>query len=199
MSRPFIVLGDRTSHGGTVVGASDSTDTHGKRIARIGDMVSCPRKGCRGLFPIAQGDASMLIDGAPAAYQGCKTACGATLIASQSVSTTRPGSATAALGAQEAPAAAAAALVVRGAAAISDTLAARYQDELLEEAAGRFRGRFQVLDLATGEPVAGQAMRVRSTGGPSLTGSTDAEGCTPWVERAAHEALAFDLVEQDPA
>lgn len=121
MSRPFIVLGDRTSHGGTVVGASDSTDTHGKRIARIGDMVSCPRKGCRGLFPIAQGDASMLIDGAPAAYQGCKTACGATLIASQSVSTTQPGSA-------EAPMpATATALAARGAGAISDTLAARYQ------------------------------------------------------------------------
>lgn len=193
MSRPFIVLGDRTTHGGTVVGASDSTDTHGKRIARIGDMVSCPRKGCRGLFPIAQGDASTLIDGAPAAYQGCKTACGATLIASQSVSTTQPGSAKAPMPAT------AAALAARGAGAISDTLAARYQDEPLDRAAGRFRGRFQVLDLATGEPVAGQAMRVRSTGGPVLTGSTDAEGCTPWVERAAHEALALDLVEQGPA
>jgi uncharacterized Zn-binding protein involved in type VI secretion len=192
MSRPFIVLGDRTSHGGTVVGASGSTDTHGQRIARVGDMVSCPKKGCRGLFPIVQGDASMLIDGAAAAYQGCKTACGAILIASQSVSTTRPGSAAA--GAQEASAPAAA-LAARGAAAISDTRAARYQDEPLDESGERFRGRFQVLDLATGQPVAGQAVRVRSTDGHHIAGSTDAEGYTPWVERAAHEALAFNLIE----
>ena len=117
-----------------------------------------------------QGDASMLIDGAPAAYQGCKTACGATLIASQSVSTTQPGSA-------EAPMpATATALAARGAGAISDTLAARYQDEPLDESGDRFRGRFQVLDLATGEPVGGQAMRVRSTGGQHIAGITDAEG-----------------------
>lgn len=53
-----------------------------------------------------------------------------------------------------------------------------------------------MLDLATGEPVGGQAMRVRSTGGQHIAGITDAEGYTPWIESAAHEALAFDLVEQ---
>lgn len=193
MSRAFIVLGDRTSHGGTVVGASGSTDTHGQRIARIGDLVSCPKKGCRGLFPIVQGDASMLIDGAAAAYHGCKTACGATLIASQSVSTTQP-SGGAAAGVQEASAPASV-LAARGAAAISGTRAARYQDEPLDESGKRFRGRFQVLDLATGQPVAGQAVRVRSTGGHHIAHSTDAEGYTVWVERAAHEALAFNLIE----
>ena len=45
MARPFIVLGDSTDHGGTVVGASGTTDTHGKRIARVGDQVTCPRRG----------------------------------------------------------------------------------------------------------------------------------------------------------
>jgi hypothetical protein len=29
-----------------------------------------------------------------------------------------------------------------------------------------------------------------------LTGTTDAEGFTQWVEREASEALAFDLVER---
>jgi uncharacterized Zn-binding protein involved in type VI secretion len=91
MSRPFIVLGDRTSHGGTVVEASASTDTHGRRIARVGDRVTCPRKGHGRLTTIATGDPTMLIDGKPVARHGDKCACGATLIASQSVSTVGPG------------------------------------------------------------------------------------------------------------
>ncbi|MFN3297390.1 PAAR domain-containing protein [Caldimonas sp.] len=91
MSRPFIVLGDRTSHGGTVVEASASTDTHGRRIARVGDRVTCPRKGHGRLTTIVTGDPTMLIDGKPVARHGDKCACGATLIASQSLSTVGPG------------------------------------------------------------------------------------------------------------
>ena len=45
MGRPFIVLGDSTSHGGTVVGASGTSGTHGRRIARVGDKVTVPKKG----------------------------------------------------------------------------------------------------------------------------------------------------------
>ena len=87
MGRPFIVLGDAPSHGGTVIEASGMTDTHGKRIARVGDKVTCPKKGHGRTTVIATGDATMLIDGQPAARHGDKTACGATLIASQSAST----------------------------------------------------------------------------------------------------------------
>ena len=72
---------------------------------------------------------------------------------------------------------------------------AGYQDEPLDEIAQRFRGRFQALDLTSGEPVTGQSVRVRSTGGQYLTGSTDAEDFTQWVERDASEALAFDLAD----
>jgi len=45
MSRPFIVIGDQTDHGGVVVGSTMTTDTHGKRLARVGDQVTCPKKG----------------------------------------------------------------------------------------------------------------------------------------------------------
>jgi uncharacterized Zn-binding protein involved in type VI secretion len=86
MGRPFIVLGDSTSHGGTVVGASGTTDTGGRRIARVGDAVTCPKRG-HGTTVIVSGDPTMIIDGQPAARHGDKTACGATLIASQAVST----------------------------------------------------------------------------------------------------------------
>lgn len=92
MSRPFIVIGDPTDHGGVVVGASGTTDTHGKRIARVGDQVTCPKKG-HGTTVIVSGDPTMIIDGMPAARHGDKCACGATLIASQIVSTTLDGGA----------------------------------------------------------------------------------------------------------
>jgi len=82
MSKPFIVLGDKTDHGGTVVTASAETDINGKTVARVGDKVSCPK--CKGMFPIAAGDATTLIDGQAVARHGDKTACGATLIAGQS-------------------------------------------------------------------------------------------------------------------
>src|SRR4051794_37432278 len=79
-----------TSHGGAVISVSSTTTTNGKAVARIGDMVSCPL--CKGVFPISEGDSSLVIDGAPAAYNGCKTACGATLIAGQVVTTDTPSS-----------------------------------------------------------------------------------------------------------
>lgn len=86
MGRPFIVLGDKTDHGGVVIQASGVTDTHGKKIARVGDLVTCPKKG-HGTCPIVTGDNTMIIDGAAAARQDDITGCGAKLIAGQSVST----------------------------------------------------------------------------------------------------------------
>lgn len=86
MGRPFIVLGDATDHGGKVIEASGVSDVHGARIARVGDRVTCPKRG-HGTTVIATGDATMVIDGQPAARHGDKTACGATLIASQAVVT----------------------------------------------------------------------------------------------------------------
>lgn len=88
--RPFIVLGDTTDHGGVVVGASQVSLTHDKPIARVGDQVTCPRRG-HGTTVIVTGDPTMIIDGSPAARHGDKCACGATLISSQFVSTVGDG------------------------------------------------------------------------------------------------------------
>lgn len=85
MSRPLIVIGDKTDHGGEVLEGAPASDTGGKRIARLGDKVSCPQKGHGGTTVIVSGDPTCLIDGKPVARQGDKTACGATLIASQSL------------------------------------------------------------------------------------------------------------------
>lgn len=83
MARPFIVIGDVTDHGGKVVAGSPTTDTNGKRIARVGDQVTCPKKGHGGTTVIASGDPTVIIDGRPAARHGDVTACGAKLISTQ--------------------------------------------------------------------------------------------------------------------
>ncbi|MEO7055527.1 MAG: PAAR domain-containing protein [Caldimonas sp.] len=87
MSRPFILVGDKTDHGGTVIQGSTVSDVGGIAIARVGDKVTCPQRGHRGTTTIATGDPTCIIDGQPAARHGDKTACGATLISSQATST----------------------------------------------------------------------------------------------------------------
>jgi uncharacterized Zn-binding protein involved in type VI secretion len=79
--RGVIRLGDATSHGGKVISVSATHFTvDGIAVARIGDACSCPIKehdNCT----IAEGNAGHVIDGIPVAYDGNKTSCGATLIA----------------------------------------------------------------------------------------------------------------------
>lgn len=82
MGRSFILLGDKTDHGGTVITASGHAQTGGRNIACVGDKVKCPRH--KDDETIVTGDASLLIDGKPVAREGDKTSCGATLIATQS-------------------------------------------------------------------------------------------------------------------
>jgi uncharacterized Zn-binding protein involved in type VI secretion len=83
MSRPVIVVGDRTSHGGVVLTGSPFSDIDGKAIARIGDKVTCPKKGHGSVTTIVTGDVTDIIDGSPIARHGDRTACGAMLISSQ--------------------------------------------------------------------------------------------------------------------
>lgn len=86
MTRPIIVVGDATDHGGQVIQGAPTATINGIPIARVGDAVTCPRKG-HGMTVIATGDANMLVDGKPVARHGDKTACGATLLASQTLTT----------------------------------------------------------------------------------------------------------------
>ncbi|KQV41129.1 PAAR domain-containing protein [Massilia sp. Root335] len=191
--KALIVIGDKTNHGGTVITCSQLSSTEGKGWARVGDMVSCPR--CKGIFPIAQGDNGFRTEGRAVAYDGCKTACGAVLISSQTLSRTGPvdTAAPAAVGGGSS------AHLMAGFGLISSTLAGCYQDEPVGTGKERFQGRFQLVDATTGEPVRSQAVRVRSTGGQSLKGTTDKNGYTEWVVRDVREALAFDLLQDGDA
>jgi uncharacterized Zn-binding protein involved in type VI secretion len=89
--KPFIVVGDKTSHGGVVIGGSPTSDINGKGIARVGDKVTCPKKGCPSINSIATtSDPTVIVDGMPGAFHGDMTACGATLVSSQFATNSDP-------------------------------------------------------------------------------------------------------------
>lgn len=186
--QPFIIQGDTTSHGGIVLAGSPFSDCEGKPIARVGDMVACPK--CRGVFPIVEGDQSNIVDGAAVAYHGCKVACGASLISSQVRTLTNPSSGIAPTASTDLPEDLWAS---KSFGAIGAGMAAAYQDVRIDDVGDRYRGRFQLVSLEDGKPISGRSVRVRSTDGQYLTGTTDEEGYTQWVEREIKESLAFDL------
>lgn len=80
MPGPLIKISDKISHGGSVIEASPHSDIGGVGIARMGDKVSC---STHGTVTIISGDATLIVDGKPAARDGDKTSCGAVLIAGQ--------------------------------------------------------------------------------------------------------------------
>ncbi|HZV64749.1 MAG TPA: PAAR domain-containing protein [Telluria sp.] len=78
--RGVIRLGDKTTHGGQVITASDTFTVLGKAVALQDHMTYCPT--CKGKFAInvAQGDRKH--HGKLVAYHNDETACGAMLISS---------------------------------------------------------------------------------------------------------------------
>lgn len=78
-----IIVGDKTTHGGTVIQGSHGMSVEGKAVSLKGDLVSCPL--CKGNFPIIQGAKRMSNNGRGVALEGMKTACGAVLIGTQNL------------------------------------------------------------------------------------------------------------------
>lgn len=73
-------MGDKTDHGGEVIGTSSGTVVMGKAAALEGDMTACP--ACKGNFAIKPDGAGARHTGKPYAYDGDVTECGARLISS---------------------------------------------------------------------------------------------------------------------
>lgn len=86
MSRRIITVGDDTDHGGKVITGSPTHTIAGRAIARIRDLVDCPKlypDGRRhGINAILDGHATYSVDGIAVAVDGCTTACGCVLIGS---------------------------------------------------------------------------------------------------------------------
>lgn len=81
MVKNIILLGDKTNHGGQVISATSNIIINGKRAARVGDMVSCPKKG-HGKNPIIEGASNFTCNGIAIATDGCRSDCGCYLISS---------------------------------------------------------------------------------------------------------------------
>lgn len=79
--RGCIYQGDKTSHGGVVIGATGSSAKgDGKMIARLGDITYCPK--CKPhIFPISTADSKFLNYDIPVPRHNDLTACGSKLIA----------------------------------------------------------------------------------------------------------------------
>jgi uncharacterized Zn-binding protein involved in type VI secretion len=168
MGFAFIREGDSTSHGGRVLACSPENESDGKPIALLGDMVSCPR--CGGIFPIVnvKRELNMTFDGRPVATEGDQTACGATLIASASGSVASPTGGP-----------------------IGHGLNVLSQRNSTGPSSSE-RGRFQVLDEATGRPIPNHPYVVKSGNGRVVSGRTDDKGYTDWLETDSASSLTFD-------
>ena len=182
MSQAIIVLGDMTDHGGLVISSAPVCYVDGRRVARRGDMVACPR--CKGVFPISEGNPSIIFNDAQVAFHSCKVACGASLLSSQSAARVDI------LGFAGGGASASRLFGPVGAGML-----AGYVEEALDEQGRRYRGRFQLINEITGMPVSGQSARVMAPHGHALGAITDAQGYTQWVERAAVESLSLDFLD----
>lgn len=75
-----IRLGDKTSHGGTVITAQNTFKVLGKPVAVDGDMTFCPK--CKGFFVIQVHQSERHHHGKPVAFLNNKSTCGAVLISS---------------------------------------------------------------------------------------------------------------------
>lgn len=92
--RRFIVLGDKTNHGGTVVGAwgADCPETKwkidGRPVACVGDPVICPQ--CKGVHRIIQGadDPPVWFGGRQVATEKCAVSDGSFLMSIQQFNAT---------------------------------------------------------------------------------------------------------------
>lgn len=72
-----IRVGDKLSHGGTVLEGSPITTDGGKPISRVGDKCVCSNHGTT---TIVQGSDIFTDEGKKVALAGHKTSCGATLL-----------------------------------------------------------------------------------------------------------------------
>ncbi len=86
MSKGLVLLGDKTTHGGKVISASSNITVNGKKVALVGDMVSCPVPG-HGTNPITEGMSQRAFGGRAVVVDGCKCQCGCQVISSATNST----------------------------------------------------------------------------------------------------------------
>lgn len=162
----FIVLGDRTSHGGAVISADPTWTIDGQPVARVGDKASCPR--CKRTVTIVTSRFSMMIDmGQSATFDQDRTDCGALLYSRHNGHAGHDdGLVAAAATSASSPAA---------------TSAAAAEESYMPRKAPRFEEHFALRDSATGELLKGWLYSVTTAEGQQFEGETDQQGRTQVV------------------
>ena len=79
MSKGFVLLGDKTTHGGAVISASSTMIVNGKPVALVG-IKSAARFRDMALMPLLRGAPEWSSDGKAIVVDGCKCQCGCQLI-----------------------------------------------------------------------------------------------------------------------
>ncbi|AJK45866.1 PAAR domain-containing protein [Burkholderia plantarii] len=85
MSISIAVVGDATDHGGRIITGSDTHKIGGKKIARLHDLVDCPKTypdgRPHGINKIIEAHPTLSVGGRNVALHGHRTECGCSLIA----------------------------------------------------------------------------------------------------------------------
>ncbi|MDR7194520.1 PAAR domain-containing protein [Luteimonas terrae] len=176
MARTWIVQGDATSSGGTVVGGSPFTDIDGFPVARIGDQATCPTH--KGAFPIADGDPTTIIDGQPVALHGSTLACGCKVLAVRQSHVFLDAGAIAAT--------------------FSIPAAATPLAAGVSAAPMAFDEAFILKSELTGKPLANRRYRIFHEDGRCEEGTTDPQGTTRLAISECCERLRIELEEEGP-
>ncbi|WP_133822329.1 PAAR domain-containing protein [Rahnella sp. BIGb0236] len=79
--KKIIHVGDKTTHGGTVITGSNIVSIDGMPVARKSDKVTCPEHGVNFII---EGDDNHCDNGLAISLEGNRCACGATLISAGS-------------------------------------------------------------------------------------------------------------------
>ena len=178
MARNWIVQGDPTSSGGTVVSGSPFTDIDGTPVARITDQATCPAH--KGVFPIIDGDATLVVDGQPVALHGSSLACGCKVLsAAQMHVFVDVGSAQAGAGS-------------------SGSMASAPEARAIASETSKHDEAFILKAKLTGKPLANRGYRIVRQDGSVEHGTTDQEGRTHLVETMGPELLKVELEEESP-
>jgi uncharacterized Zn-binding protein involved in type VI secretion len=159
-SRAIIRKGDPTSHGGVVLEGHPTSTIDEIPVSGVGHMTHCPK--CKGMYPILEGVPTFTIFGRATAVEGMKTACGASLIATQHTDTIDVGPGISSGSSESASAGMAAAAT-----------AATAGDNQLKVFDDKF-----VLRDSSGQPITGTAYAIERENGEFEYGETDGGGHT---------------------
>jgi len=164
----FIVLGDRTSHGGVVISGDPTWTIDGQPVARVGDKVTCPR--CKRTSTIVSSRFRTVIDfGKPAAFDQDTTDCGA-LLYSRHNNHAGWGDDSGEASTHDV-----------NDADISQATSAAPVEDYLPKKAPRFQEHFILLSSETGELLTGVPYTIKTGDGQVVEGQTDSNGRTSVV------------------